>query len=146
MPIEMSQLENIQTAAPERADADRPAGGWWQAMMARLRKARRRALSRRARRVVLMVIFLWMLNLSDLALTVLAHQIGDFHELNPLARPLLATPTALVVFKLVALSFTTGIFLFYRHYRFTEIGCWILAVVYTGLAVMWLRYYQIFTL
>lgn len=92
-----------------------------------------------------MVIFLWLLNLSDLVLTILAHQIGHFHELNPLARGLLATPTALAAFKLVALSLTTGIFLYFRHYRFTEIGCWVLAAVYTALAVLWLRYYQIFT-
>lgn len=144
--MKMSQLQNIQAAAPDGVEAGRHKGTWWQSTIAWLRKARRRALARRARRVVLMVIFLWLLNLSDLALTMLAHQIGHFHELNPLARPLLATPTALAAFKLVALSFTTGVFLFYRHYRFTEIGCWILAVVYTGLAVLWLRYYQIFTL
>ena len=141
----MSQVQHTQ-AAPGRAEVGREDGTWWQSIMSRLRTARRRALACRARRVVLMVLFLWLLNLSDLALTILAHQIGGFHELNPLARGLLATPIALVVFKLTALLLTTGIFLYFRHYRFTEIGCWALAAVYTALAVVWLRYYQVFTL
>ena len=107
-----------------------------------LREARRSAAACRARRVVLLLLCLWMLNVFDLILTILANRVGQFEELNPLARRLLDSPAALAAYKFALLTFTSAVFLIFRRHWLTEVGCWCLAAVYAVLAVVWLEYYQ----
>ena len=47
---------------------------------------------------------------------------------------------ALVVMKLLTVLVGMGIFLHFRHHRITELACWTMFVVYTGLAFAWLAY------
>lgn len=114
----------------------------WRAALAWLQDARRCALACRARRVVLLLACLWMLNIFDLTFTLLASRIGHFEELNPLARHLLDSPVALVAYKFALLTFTSVVFFVFRRHWMTEVGCWYLAVVYTVLAAVWLHYYH----
>ena len=91
---------------------------------------------------MLVLIFLWVLNVFDLLFTMLAHQIGYFEEVNPLARGLLGSPVALVAFKLAMLSFATGVFFVFRKRVLTEVACWCMTGTYIVLSVVWLKYYH----
>ncbi|MDY6913874.1 MAG: DUF5658 family protein [Planctomycetota bacterium] len=99
------------------------------------------ATADRARRVVLMIIFIWILNIFDLSLTILAHEVGGFREVNPIARDLLYISAKLVFFKLSMVGLATFILLAFRRYRLTEFACWGLCCVYTALAFRWMAYY-----
>lgn len=107
----------------------------------RLRALRGDALAARSRRVILLVVGLWILNLFDLNFTILACRIGDFKELNPLASGLLNSPRLLSVFKIALLSLSTGVFLVFRRRALTEAGCWLLFGVYSVLSFMWMQYF-----
>ena len=99
------------------------------------------AIAGRARRVVLMIIFIWILNIFDLSLTILAHEVGGFREVNPIARGLLNVSAKLVFFKLSTVTLATAILLAFRRHRLTEFACWGLCCVYTALAFRWMAYY-----
>jgi len=133
----MSQLSTI--SAPGVV-AKRPRA-WWRSVVLVIRGMRRDSRASRARRVLLMLIFLWMLNIFDLVFTMLAQKIGHFEELNPLARGLLGSPAMLVAFKLTMLSFATCVFFILRRRVLTEVACWCVTALYVALSVVWLRYY-----
>lgn len=95
----------------------------------------------RGRRVLLLIGFLWMVNLFDLTFTILAHQLGGFRELNPIAAGILHHADILTAFKVCAVLGATLIFAVYRRRLFTELACWLLAGVYTALSFIWLAYY-----
>jgi len=92
----------------------------------------------RPRRVVSLLVLVWVLNLFDLAYTIQAHRTGHFHELNPIARDLLDRPWALAGFKLAAVSAGSMILLSLRRHRLTELATWFLLLAYTALAIRWL--------
>ena len=114
----------------------------WASLVAALRSARKDARASRARRVILMLIFIWTVSVCDLALTLLAQEIGGFHEANPLARRFIEHPGATIAFKFAVLVPATTILLLFRHRRLTEISCWILCLAYTVLAFLWAAYYS----
>ena len=95
---------------------------------------RRHILATRGRRVGLALVFLWVLNIFDLVVTILAARAGGFQEANPLARKLLASPPHLVTYKLLLLTSASTIFLVYRRHRISEIGVWGTCMVYLALA------------
>ncbi len=97
----------------------------------------------RTRRIILLLLFIWMVNLFDLALTLVASQSGEFVEMNPLADMLLHSPAALSAFKLSALVLSTVVFMVFRRHWLSEAGCWILWCVYTGVALVWAEYSRI---
>ncbi len=97
--------------------------------------------ARRSQRVMLLVGLLWVLNMLDLCLTIMAHRLGHMEELNPIARPLLGDTHLLILFKLSCLSLASLIFLVFRRHRATEVACWSLSTVYLTLGVVWLDYY-----
>ena len=101
------------------------------------------ALATRPRRIVALIILLWILNFFDLTYTIFAHEIGGFEELNPLAHRLLDTSWLLTAFKLGAVAGGSTILLLLRRHRIAELVCWCLCVVYTVLAFMWMKYYSI---
>jgi len=114
----------------------------WHGVAAWVQEARQCAAACRARRVVLLLLCLWLLNIFDLVFTILGSRLEHFEELNPLARHLLDHPAALTAFKLALLSFTSVVFVIFRRHWLTEFGCWCLATVYTVLAAVWLSYYH----
>ena len=101
-----------------------------------------RRWSGRSRRIVLLLIAIWVVNLFDLAFTLIAHDTGNFVEANPIARALLDNRPALLAFKLGAIVLATVIFLYLRRHWLTELGCWFLCGTYAALSFMWLFYYH----
>ncbi len=134
-------MSRIPLLSLSSADARRPAG-LWNRFTAAIRALRGDAAARRARRVVILVVALWLINLADLGLTLCARDIGGFHEINPIARPLIGSTGALIVFKLSLVSTSSLIMLTYRRHLWTELGCWMLLSVYTGLSFVWMQYYS----
>lgn len=92
----------------------------------------------RPRRVVSLLVLLWVLNIFDLAYTIQAHRTGHFLELNPIARDLLYSPWALAGFKLVAVSVGSVILLCLRRHRLAELATWFLLLAYASLTIRWL--------
>ncbi len=134
-------MSRIPLLSLSPADARKPAG-LWNRLAIRFRALRQDANACRARRVVLLILALWLINLADLGLTLCARDIGGFHELNPVARPLIGSTSALVIFKLSLVSISSLIMLTYRRHLWTELGCWVLIAVYTGLSFVWVQYYS----
>lgn len=106
-----------------------------------IRRFRGDATARRVRRVLLVLIWIWVLNIFDLSFTMIALKVGGFEELNPLARLYLHSPEVLTFFKLGTLLTASIVFLAFRRHRVTEVGCWGLAAVYTVLSFIWFAYY-----
>ncbi len=102
---------------------------------------RRQKLAARARRVVLLLMMIWILGLADLFFTLQACDIGGFVEANPVVAQILHAPQLLIVFKLALLTFASVIFYHTRRRKLTEFSCWGLGVVHFLLAVVWLLYY-----
>jgi hypothetical protein len=94
----------------------------------------------RGARVMIFLSALWALNLLDLLFTVLAVQIAEFIEMNPLAKGL--GPAGLIALKLALLAVCSTIFIALRRRRCVEWGCYLLLAVYGGLAVVWLTQYR----
>ncbi|GAH36653.1 unnamed protein product [marine sediment metagenome] len=130
------------TAWSRRVAEAPPRRPLWEAITTARRAIAGDAPARRARRVFLMVVFLWVLNIGDLTMTMIAHRLGQFEELNPVARGLLDCPAALTVFKLALLALSSGIFLAFRRVRLTEIACGGMCCVYTALTFVWTVYFQ----
>jgi len=107
-----------------------------------IKAARRDALARRARRVVLILVLLWIVSVFDLVFTLFAHRLGGFQEANPVAELLIGNSIGLIGFKFTMLVCASAIFFVLRRHVWAEIGCWLMAVVYTCLAFVWLYYYH----
>jgi hypothetical protein len=112
-------------------------------------RAAQRALdcvkSARGRRVLYLLIGVWMLNLFDLTLTLRAWADGMMHEENPLARSLLEQdPAALLIFKLLIVAGATAILFNFRRFRCAEIASTVVLVVYTGVALQWKLCYELY--
>ena len=103
--------------------------------------ARNDPSARRARRVILTLVLLWVANAFDLIFTLLAIRVGGFEEANPIAEPLLNNAGLLVTFKILAVLFASIIILKFRKRLLTEIGCWGLCLTYTLLSARWWIYY-----
>lgn len=131
----MPQVSNITHAGQS----------WWQAQVAALMQAvqesRSHALAGRSLRVVVLLLVIGILNLIDLALTILAVSLGGFDELNPLASPLLDSSGHLIAFKIAMVSPALFTFLLLRRHRLTEVSCWMLSLVYAYLSVRWIIFY-----
>jgi hypothetical protein len=93
----------------------------------------RRAIG--ARMVLALIPVIWALNLLDLLFTLLAYQMGDFDELNPLASALGWHNQ--IPLKLGALIYFSAVCIAVRHRRLTQLGCYVVTGVYTVLAVIW---------
>ena len=130
--------EGLQGETAAGADGSR-----WSNVAGAIRRARSDARASRARRVVLMVLFIWIVSAFDLTFTMLAHKLGGFKELNPMARHLLDKSEVLITYKVTMVFAASLIFLAFRRRRFTEIGCWGMAVVHTILAFLWAGYYTV---
>jgi len=103
----------------------------------------RALVATRPRRVFSALVILWILNFFDLTYTIIANQIGGFEELNPMARLFLEPSWTLVAFKIGTVLFGSVILWTLRRHRITELVCWLLCLLYTGLAFTWVKYYSI---
>jgi len=101
----------------------------------------------RSHRVICLVIGIWLFNVFDLALTLLAHQQGLLDEENPLARHMLENGTpSIVLFKVGLLMIGTYPLLRFRRARVTELGSYVILVAYALLAVHWRECYELYTI
>ncbi len=129
---------------PTIAEATGGAGAiraWLRRAAARVQSARRDPHASRGRRVVLLLLLLWIANGFDLAFTLLASRAGGFVEANPLAAGLLGNPAGLVAYKAALVGMASIVLLLFRTRRLTEVCCWGLCVAYVGLAGLWWTYY-----
>ncbi len=99
----------------------------------------------RAGRVALLVSIIWVLNLFDLALTVMAHQQGLLVECNPLAVIILPYGTeAICLFKIGMVAFGTCVLLYQRNSALAETLAWMVVCVYAAVAVQWTLCYDFY--
>ncbi len=97
----------------------------------------------RARRVLLALAAVWVLNVFDLGFTLIESAHGHFVELNPIAASFLGhADHVLIAYKFGLLTFGTTILLLLRHHRMSELGCWMLLATYVYVGVRWYAYYQ----
>ena len=95
----------------------------------------------RGNRVILLLILVWIVGMFDLMFTLLALNLGNFVEANPIAAGFIHDTEAIVAFKIGALGLATVILLKFRRHRFTEFCSWVICAVHTLLAFLWLAYY-----
>ncbi len=93
-----------------------------------------------ARSVVLLVV----LNLFDLACTLLALRTGGLLELNPLAPSAADGPLPMAAFKLVLVALTCGVMLTFWRYRLAQLASWWSSALYTVLTIRWATYNSFF--
>lgn len=101
------------------------------------------AFASRGRRVLAALIVVWLLSVFDLVFTILAHRIGGFRELNPIAARLLRQSGWLALFKFATVATGSGILLLFRRRLISEIAAWLVCAIYVVLAWMWIHYYEL---
>jgi hypothetical protein len=103
------------------------------------------ALSARARRVIVLLLGVWILNAFDLGLTVQAQADGVLHEGNPIARALLSWGAgALLAFKATIVLGTSLVLFRYRRRLCAELATAFALVVYALVAVQWKMCYEVY--
>lgn len=113
---------------------------WWDTALDWLADAR-------SRRVIALVIGIWILNAFDLAFTVLSHQQGMLHESNPVAQVVLSLGTpSIVLYKVGLVLIGSYPLLRFRTARISEMAALIVLIVYAMLAVRWSTCYELYTL
>jgi hypothetical protein len=97
-------------------------------------------------RVALLLIAVGLLNGFDLFSTIVASRLGCFIEANPFAALVLGEGRylALIVYKAILVLFASAILWRFRHHRFSELGCWLITLLYSAVAIRWHLYYQVF--
>ncbi len=120
------------------SDLDRR--GWY-------RRAAEWATRSRGHRVICMMSGLWLINVFDLVLTLLAYEQGLLDEQNPIARHLLPMGVPVVVTFKVGLVLTGSIiFIRYRHHRLSELTAALMLIIYACVAVRWHLCYELYNL
>jgi hypothetical protein len=118
---------------------DRPAG-LARRLAAGLRRVRA-ATDSRSRRVILLLVLLWILNGFDLYFTIMAGQLAHFNESNPIAVKMFSHPYALAAFKVGAVGFASMVMIMFRRRRTAEIACWCVCLVYVVVSFVWLSFF-----
>lgn len=95
----------------------------------------------RGHRVILLIILVWIVGMFDLMFTLLALDLGNFVEANPIAAGIIHDTEAIVAFKIGALGLASVILLKFRRHRFTERCSWLVCAVHTVLAFIWMGFY-----
>lgn len=99
----------------------------------------------RSHRVVCLLAGLWLINLFDLILTLLAHRGGMLQEVNPLAEFLLRHgPGAVCLYKVGLVAVGSGILFYYRRRLLAELTASTLLLVYALVAVQWKWCYELY--
>lgn len=101
----------------------------------------------RAHRVLCLLFGVWIINAFDTALTVTAHTDGLLEESNPIAaRLLLHSPTAVVVYKLALVGFSSVVLVIYRRRFLAELAAGGMLFIYTVVAIQWRLCYEVYAL
>lgn len=128
------------TLCPSAAADPDPRGPWTTRLI-------RYAVEARSHRVICLVLGIWLLNGFDLALTIIAHQLGVLQEENPLAMHLLEQGTASVVlFKIGMVLVGSYPLLRFRTARITELAAYLILAAYAMLAVHWSTCYELYAI
>ena len=110
-----------------------------------LRSAIAWATASRSHRVICVLAGLWLINLFDLILTMLAHSQGVLDESNPVARFILPLgPTALATFKILLVGGSSAVLIRYRRRLISEATAAGMFLVYAGVAVRWRLCYEMY--
>ena len=105
------------------------------------------ATASRSHRVICVLAGLWLINLFDLMLTVLAHAQGVLDESNPVARYILPFgPTALAAFKIALVGGGSAVLFRYRRRLIAEVTSISMFLVYACVAVRWKLCYEMYSL
>jgi hypothetical protein len=92
----------------------------------------------RARRLLWLLLTVWVMNLFDLILTLTAWQQNFMVELNPLAAKILPHGTAaIVIYKLSLLGLGTAVLWHCRNHWATEPVVWAYVILCLGLSLWW---------
>lgn len=106
---------------------------------------RARLIAARPRRVLLLLVGLWLTNLVDARLTLMAHGQGLLYELNPVASRLLdVSPTGVYVYKLLLVVAGSCLLWRCRRHRVAEMAAWCTTLAYVGVCVHWQTCYDAF--
>ena len=101
----------------------------------------------RSHRVICVLMGLWLINLFDLVLTVLAHGQGVLDESNPIARVILPLgPIALATFKVILVGGASAVLLYSRRQLLAEVTAIFTFLVYIGVAVQWKVCYEMYAI
>ncbi len=104
---------------------------------------RRDPIRFRGLRVLAMIVALWAMNIMDLHLTLVAINMGNFYEVNPIARHFVNDPASLVLFKISLVTLSTALLFLLRVHRSAEMACLIMTGIYTALMVLWGIYFHV---
>jgi hypothetical protein len=101
----------------------------------------------RSHRVLCFLVGLWLINLFDLALTLISHRQGLLQEANPVAAFMLTYGAdAVCFFKCVLVVVGSAILYHYRRRLVAEFSAATLLVVYALVAVQWKWCYELYEL
>ena len=104
-----------------------------------------RFVASRPLRMLLIFAALWMANIFDAGLTLLAHAQGVLHEMNPVGVWLLSLgPQAVIGFKLATLIIATGLLWWARRHPLAELAAWVELSVYILVSFRWRAYYEVY--
>lgn len=99
----------------------------------------------RARRVLLFLSAVWMLNAFDLTMTLRAQADGMLHEGNPLAKYVMQHGApALTAFKLALLCGASIVLVRFRQRRIAELASCLVLAIYVGVAFQWKFCYDMY--
>jgi hypothetical protein len=98
----------------------------------------------RTRRLVLLLVGVWIVNMFDLGFTLLAIEQRLLIEVNPVVTRLLLRhgPGALTAYKIAMLTAATAMFWHCRRSELAESGVWLVAIACVLLSVHWYQLYQ----
>ncbi len=96
------------------------------------------------RRVIWLVVLIAVLNVYDLACTLIAGSMGSLWELNPFASPIIHQNSGIVLFKLGTTVGAVILLLVTRRHRLAQIGSWWAGVLYTVLILRWSTFNTMF--
>jgi hypothetical protein len=99
----------------------------------------------RPRRMLLIITALWLTNLFDVGLTLMAHSQGILYELNPVVVWLLGVgPQAGGLYKVAMVVVGTSLLWRVRRHALAELAAWTMLFVYVLVAMHWQRCYESF--
>lgn len=99
----------------------------------------------RAHRVICLVLGVWLINIFDLTLTVIAHRQGILVEQNPLARRLLQDGVmSIILYKVGMVCIGSYPLLRFRTTRIVEIGAVVVLLAYALVAFRWHSCYDVY--
>lgn len=104
-----------------------------------------RLVAARPRRILLLLLGLWLTNLVDARLTLEAHGQGLLYELNPVASILLnVSPAGLFAYKLGLVLFGSLLLWQCRQHRIAELAAWFTSLTYVAVCLHWQTCYNTF--